>query len=419
VDITGKWKVDGSPHQTYIGTSGYMTGWQKTYGGTSYEYSYSMVQAADGGYAIAGYTDSFGAGHTDFYLVKTDASGDMQWNKTYGGTKYDYAYSVVRTADGGYAMAGCTTSFGINSADFYLVKTDATGNLQWNKTYTGIDDDIARSVVQTADGGYAMAGYTYSFGVILDDFYLVKTNAAGNMQWNKTYGGTNYDQAYSVVQTSDGGYAMAGRTQSYGAGWWDLFLVKTDVSGNLQWNKTYGTTQDDEAYSVVQTADGGYAIAGFAGFSGGGFYLVKTDASGNAEWSKAYGGIYGGCANCVIQTTDAGYALAGYTGSPATGYDFHLVKTDASGNLQWKKTYAEPNDDRAGAVVQTVDDGYVMAGFTNSFGAIWDFCLIKADVENGLCWSSSTPDSIQLYRGVTDQYWNFVRVRIWKIKETP
>jgi len=209
-------------------------GWTKTYGGTSGDYAYALVQTSDGGYALAGMTESFGAGPLDCWLVKTDASGNMQWNKTYGGTGSDYATAMEQTADGGYALAGITDSFGAGNTDFWLVKTDANGNAQWNKTYGGIGYDEAYDLVQTTDGGYALAGETTSFGAGNNDAWLVRTDASGNMMWNRTYGGTNEDGATALVETSDGGYALAGRTTSYGAGTADFWLVKTKADGTVQ-----------------------------------------------------------------------------------------------------------------------------------------------------------------------------------------
>ena len=202
------------------------TEWTKTYGGASDDWAYALVQTSDGGYAVAGSTNSSGAGGYDFWLVKTDAGGNMQWNRNYGGTGVEIAYSVVQTSDGGYALAGITYSFTAGSWDFWLVKTDASGNMQWSKTYGGTGHDYAYSLVQTGDGGYAIAGYTNSFGAGGYDFWLVKTDASGNMQWSKTYGGPGVEIAYSVVQTSDGGYALAGYTNSFGAGSYDFWFVK-------------------------------------------------------------------------------------------------------------------------------------------------------------------------------------------------
>ena len=184
----------------------------------------------------------------------------------------------------------------LDMADLTVQGSSTLGSsAKWNKTYGGMADDEAYSVVQTVDGGYAIVGHTYSFGVGNGDFWLVKTDANGNAQWSKTYGGVNYDHAHSVIQTDDGGYAIAGYTYSYGYGVPaspDLWLVKIDANGNMEWNKTYGgTRQDFSDGGLVETSDGGYALAGFTYSFGGGasdFWLVKTDSSGNQQWSKTY-----------------------------------------------------------------------------------------------------------------------------------
>jgi hypothetical protein len=238
--------------------------WNKTYGEGS---AHSVVATSDGGYAITGSR-----------LVRTDANGNMEWNKTYGGNE------LVVAPDGGYAIVSTTDSVGAGGNDFLLVKTDALGNMEWNKTYAGTGVDGASSLVATSDGGYAIAGYTSSFSIALDDFLLVKTDALGNMEWNKTYGGTGDDIAYSVVVTSDGGYAMAGVTitNTVSSSFQYFLLVKTDVQGNMEWNKTYGEG-GERAWSLVATSDGGYAIAGETSSYGAGsddFWLVKTDENG-------------------------------------------------------------------------------------------------------------------------------------------
>ena len=200
----------------------------KTYGGTSDDYGYSVEQTADGGYIIAGQTTSFGAGNSDVYLIKTDASGNTTWTKTFGGAYSDVARSVQPTADGGYIIAGYTESFGAGSYDVYLIKTDTT----WTKTFGGTSHDYGYSVEPTADGGYIIAGSTRSFGAGIDDVYLIKTDAIGNATWTITFGGTDFDYGQSVRQTSDGGYIIAGYTSSFGAGFYDVYLIKTDANGN-------------------------------------------------------------------------------------------------------------------------------------------------------------------------------------------
>ncbi len=348
--------------------------WSQTYGGSSNECAYSALETPDGGYALAGYTTSFGAGSRDFWLVKTDANGTMQWNRTYGGTGMDAAYSLIKTSDGGYALAGALSYSSLwepnyfTGGDFWLVKTDSNGVMQWNKTYGGTGNDIARALVATPDGGYALAGtwnYTTYYGLsYYGDFWLVKTDASGNMQWNKTYTKTGdttgyaADYACSLVTTADGGYAIAG----YSVSSYDLWVVKTDASGNMQWNKTYGVGAIMDFFgfcSLIATSDGGYAVAG-------GSWVVKTDAAGNTQWNKTYGEAEGQYAHSLIETTDEGYAIAG--GSL-------LVKTSASGNEQWKQTYTGAD---AYSVITTSDGGYALAGDYS-----WDFWLGKSD-ENGV-----------------------------------
>jgi len=208
-----------------------LTIWTQTYGGTNDEHAYSVVEASDGGYAIAGHARSFGAGSDDFWLIKTDEFGYMEWNQTYGGPEPDRAYSLVATSDGGYALTGYTQSFGGTAqADCWLVKTDTSGNEEWNQTYGVETTSFAFDLVETSDGGYAIAGTT-QFEPGVNDIWVIKTDMYGNMQWNQTYGGTEEDSYGSVIETSDGGYAIAGSTRSFGAGNWDFWLIKTDETG--------------------------------------------------------------------------------------------------------------------------------------------------------------------------------------------
>jgi TolB-like protein len=359
----------------------------KTYGGTDEDVAYSVQQTSDGGYIVAGYTRSFGAGYSDFFLIKTDASGNIQWAKTYGGTDYDDAYSVQQTSDGGYILAGYTASFSVGG-DLFLIKTDANGNIIWAKTYGGVDTFEswhAYPVQQTFDGGYIVAGNMILFDVI--HILLIKADANGNVQWAKIYG-VYWDNVYSVQQTSDGGYILAGYTYPSSAGLIDVFLVKTDANGNIIWAKTYGGTGYDYASSVQQTSDGGYIIASTTNSFGAGgddILLIKTDANGNIIWAKTYGGTNSDGATSVQQTSDGGYIVAGRTQSfGAGGYDLLLIKTDANGNLIWAKTYGGMNDDEAFSIQQTSDGEYIVAGFTASFGVNGDIFLIKTDANGNI-----------------------------------
>jgi len=361
----------------------------KTYGGTDDDWAYSVQQTSDGGYILAGGTWSFGEVYLNIFLIKTDANGNITWAKTYGGAIDDIAYSVQQTSDGGYIVAGGTESFGAGG-DIFLIKTDANGNITWAKTYGGTYGDGASSVQQTSDGGYIVAGYIGFYDASEDkynfDIFLIKTDANGNIIWAKTYGGTSWDGASSVQQTSDGGYIVAGNTLSFGASGTDIFLIKTDENGNIQWAKTYGGTDWDWAYSVQQTSDGGYIVAGYTYSFGadGDIFLIKTDANGNIIWAKTYGGTDVDLAYSVQQTSDGGYIVAGTTSSFGAGAVF-LIKTDANGNIIWAKTYGGTYFVGASSVQQTSDGGYIVAGETYSFGADNDdIFLIKTDANGNI-----------------------------------
>ncbi len=360
--------------------------WSKTFGDTENDNALAIQQTSDGGYIMAGYTGSFDPGHLDAYLIKTDAEGNEVWSKTYGDNeKLNYsASSVQQTRDGGYIIAGYTQSFETGERDVYLMKTDKEGNEVWSKTYGGKGNDGAFSVQQTSDGGYIIAGYTNT-PEFQQDVYLIKTDGQGNKEWNKTFGGPYNDQARSVQLTSDGGYIIAGYSYPFGIDYRDVYLVKTDAEGNEQWSKTFGDTERDRAFSVQQTSDGGYIIAGATQevpiVEILDAYLIKTDPEGNEQWSKTYGGVNGDHALSVQQTSDSGYIIGGETTSFGAGnFDAYLVKTDAEGNEIWNKTFGGVNHDSVSSVIQTSDGGYIIVGYTGSYGqGKWDVFLIKID----------------------------------------
>jgi regulation of enolase protein 1 (concanavalin A-like superfamily) len=321
--------------------------WNQSYGGIGSDSASALVQTTDGGFALAGYTSSYGAGGLDMWLVKTDANGVPTWNQSYGGTGREIAYALIQTVDGGFALAGYTDSFGADGRDMWLVKTDANGVATWNQSYGGTGGDSASALVQTVDGGFALAGeITKFFGAYYcsqRDMWLVKTDANGVPIWNQSYGGTGADSAFALVQTVDGGFALAGFTESFGAaGEGDMGLVKTDANGVLTWNQSYGGTEHDSASALIQTVDGGFALAGFTeSFGAGGYdmWLVKTDANGVPTWNQTYGGTEEEFASALIQTADGGFALAGsskfgaiYSGKNGwRGMYGWLVKMDANG----------------------------------------------------------------------------------------
>jgi hypothetical protein len=427
VQVTGKATADGQAHQRYYGLASYIAGWNRTFGGAKDDQGFAIAKTTDNGYIVAVETTSFGAGGWDIMLLKLDANGNVQWNKTYGGQGNDQVKSIIQTNDGGYITAGPTNSLTTGDFDMGVIKTDSQGIVQWNKTYGGVQNDYAFCVVQTKDDGYLVGGSnsTGLLGVGPVDGELLKLDASGNMQWNKTYnlnngGGVIFD----LVQTSDGGFAFS-TSSFYGAGDHDFGLAKIDAIGNVQWFKSYGGNMTDICRSMVATKDGGYALAGLTNSFGNGqhdVWLVKVNATGNMVWNRTYGGTgddnlfaYSG----LIQTSDGGYALSAATTSFGSGNrDLWLIKTDSYGNTQYSKTYGGAGTDTPYSMVQANDGSFVLAGFTNSFGNGYEVYIVKNSVEgeSGLAWTDSTANSITLYRGANDVYWNYVRVEVWKIK---
>ncbi len=340
---------------------------ERTYGGVDFDRGKSVQQTTDGGYAIVGITSSFGAGSNDVYLIKTDSIGDTIWTRTYGGVDIDIGNSFQQTLDGGYIVVGSTRSFGMGNYDVYLIKTDASGDIVWTKTFGGIDSDFGSSVQQTSDGGYIIAGATRSFGLGSYDTYFIKTDSSGDSLWTRTYGGMDNDQALSVWETTDGGFISVGLTKSFGAGDYDIYLIRTDSSGDTLWTRTYGDTTADQGYSVQQTSDGGYIVAGNTVRGNGfyDFYLIKTDSSGDSLWTRTYGGSADDAAEFVRQTLDDGFILTGYTDSyGAGGSDVYIVRTNSSGDTLWTRTYGDSLSDAGYVVQETTDGGYIITGQT-------------------------------------------------------
>jgi hypothetical protein len=370
----------------------------KTIGGSfSDDYAYSIIQSSDGGYVVAGWTKSLGAGYDDFYVVKLDSLGNVIWSKTIGGNYNDRAYSIIQSSDGGYVIAGYTGSFGAGGFDIYVVKLDSSGNIVWSKTIGGSYDDEARSIIQSSDGGYVIAGKIWNFMAGRGDMYVVKLDANGNVQWAKTIGGGFGTSANSIIQSSDGGYVVAGLIWNFGAGGFDMYVVKLDSSGNVQWTKTIGGSYEDVAYSIIQSSDGGYVIAGRTNRSGSNvglgytdIYVVKLDSSGNVLWTKTIGGRSSYENTPIIQSSDGGYVVAGESGG-----DIHVVKLDSLGNVIWSKTIGGSNNDIATSIIQSSDGRYVVAGWTNSFGAgSYDFYVVKMDANGNVCFSRNTTYSV-------------------------
>ncbi|MFA5033015.1 MAG: hypothetical protein WC614_08350 [bacterium] len=357
--------------------------WTRTYGGTEGDEGWSAQQTSDSGFIITGYTNSFGAGNGDVYLIKTNSSGDTLWTRTFGGTSSDNAHSVQQTFDSGFIVAGSEGTGGV-----YLIKTNSSGDTLWTKTYGGNDMNWGNSVQQTSDSGFIITGGTFSFGVGTPNYsnvYLIRTNFLGNTIWTKTYGGPYGDCGTSVQQTADGGFIITGTTLSVYGG---VYLIKTNSSGDTVWTKTFGGTSTDCGYSVQQTFDSGFVVTGTThpfGAGGGDVYLVKTNSLGDTLWTRTFGGTSSDVGYSVRQTQDSGFIITGYTSSFGISGNIYLIKTNSSGDTVWTKTFGGTTYAFGHSVQQTADGGFIIAGTTNSFGAGGgDVYLIRLGKETGV-----------------------------------
>ncbi len=353
--------------------------WTATFGGAADDEGYAVVQSADGGYVVAGRTASFGAGSDDIYFVKVDASGNQVWTNTSGESGSDVGYSIAPTSDGGYIITGVSWSIFIGT-DVCLLKLDASGNKVGAGTIGWDGVDIGRSVQQTSDGGYIIAGETDSYGAGGRNVYLVKADATCKETWHQVFGGPYTDVGRSVAQTSDGGYVVLGETDTDGSGVPDMYFIRTDASGDTLWTRTFDGGGADHGCAVQPTLDGGFILVGQTAGGGGGYvYLIKTDADGNKVWARTLGKGQSDVGRSVQRTADGGYIIAGMTGSGGS-FDVYLLKTDANGDTLWTRTYGGSGDDVGYSVQLTADGGYIVSGSTDSYGTggqdVW---LIKTD----------------------------------------
>ena len=351
---------------------------ERTFGGSNEDVGQSVLQTSDGGYIIAGSTKSDSAGGYDAWLIKADREGSEIWNKTFGGPRDDRANSVQQSSDGGYVITGATRSSGAGGSDVWVIKTDKDGSKTWDKNFGGQLDDEGSSIRQTADGGYIIAGKTRS--VSSNGYYdalLIKIDKFGNEIWKKTFAGPLDDEADLALPTSDGGYIVIGATNSYGAGDYDVWMIKTDGEGNRVWDNAFGGAQSErnpwsEGWSAEQTDDGGYILTGSTrSFGSGGYdiWAIKTDEAGNKVWDKTFGGPLDDEGDSVLKTGDGEYILAGSTSSyGAGGYDAWLIKMGRDGTKVWDKTYGGKLDDKIYSAQLINDGGYLISGITSSFG---------------------------------------------------
>lgn len=388
--------------------------WQKSLGGTNSDYGMTICQINNSGYYTAGATSSnngdISGNHNttgatnDFLVLKLDATGTIIWQKCFGGTNEDIATKIIGTNDGNLIIVGRSESTNgdvtVNngSYDVWVVKIDTLGNILWQKSYGGMYDEYAYSIEQTSDNGYIIAGYCESndgdvsnnYG--MSDAWILKIDSIGTIQWEKSLGGSGYDGSSSVIQTIDGGYIVSAYSAStdgdvtgiHGASvdWW---IVKLDSTGTLIWQKTYGGTGWDEAKSIKQQSDGSYIISGYNGSNDGDvtghhgsianydYWIVKIDSIGNLLWQKSLGGTSMDYAWDINITSTGEYIVFGSVNSNDGdvignhGYaDCWVLKLDTSGNVLWKKTMGGTSNDNGMKCIQTIDGGIILIGNTDS-----------------------------------------------------
>lgn len=381
----------------------------KTYGGSQADSFQDVIATSDGGFAALGFSQSVDGDITDnteqvnmYWMVKTDASGSIQWSKTFGGSDDDRGQQLIQTQDGGYALVGFAQSSDgdatVNAGfyDQWIVKLDAAGNVLWERSFGFSGSDQANAIVQTSDGGYFVAGFldvSASGGQGNDgrhgvgEFWAHKLDADGNLIWRRYFGGSNNDRANGVVDTPDGGVIMVGSSESNDfditnpKGSYDFWAVKIDSAGTLQWQKNYGGSEADIAYAVTKTADGNYLLAGdtrstdgdITNFKGtADVWLVKINGQGNMLWQKTLGGT-GFDAGRDITAQGNGFVLTGASRSIDGDItnnkgqsDIWVAQLDASGDIKWQKTIGGSGLD-FGYGVATSGDGVIMvAGDGNS-----------------------------------------------------
>ncbi len=377
--------------------------WQKMLGGSGAEMGASVQQTADGGYIVTGYTQSndgdvsVGYGGYDYWVVKLDNFGILQWERSFGTAGAEIAYSVQQTTDGGYILAGYDAAGGTGGPNYWIIKLAASGSTQWQRSLGGSGSEIARCIRQTPDGGYIVAGHTNSsnsgdVGANHGnyDYWVVKLDAGGTVQWQKLLGGAQDELANWVAPTVDNGYIIAGHSLSSnsgdvtatGHGSNDYWMVKLDATGNIQWQRLLGGSGSDQAFSVLQTTDGGYTVAGRSNSTDGDvsnnhggfdYWVVKLNGLGIIQWQNSFGGSGVEQAACMAPVSDGGSVIAGYSNSTNGdvtgnhgGFDYWLIRLNAAGALQWEKSLGGSVADEAFGIQQTADGGYVVSGFASS-----------------------------------------------------
>jgi len=329
----------------------------------------SVQQTLDGGYILAGSTILSGEDFTDMYVVKTDSLGEIKWEKVFGGKDTETITEIIQTSDGNYMAFGNTDSKGAGGFDFYLVKLDPTGNIIWEKTYGGSRDERSADMIKTSDGGYLLLGSTLSFGDGLNsDVNVRKVSSDGTELWNKRFGGSNGDSGNKIIATQDGNYVILASSDSFGAGGFDIWLIKIDGNSGELWNKTYGGSKDEIGNGIVELPNGSLVIVGYTVSFGAGsrdIYIIKTNSSGSELWNKTDGGLYRDYATNIVSENDGIIYTTVKQSAPEVDSSTALInKADFDGNEFWQTNFSGGAAD----LILNNDKHIIIAGSTIKYG---------------------------------------------------
>jgi PKD repeat protein len=362
--------------------------WTSFYGGPGTEWVYAVAECPSGAFVATGATQIAGTTDWNVWVFKTDDQGAPLWERVFGGPGWDKAYSVAVTPEEDIYVAGYTESFGAGGWDFWVIKLNSSGQVLWQKAYGGTAYDFAMGVVTTEDGGCAVVGISASFGQGIKDILLLRLTPDGAIQWQRTFGGENDDEANAICRTPDGGYCIAGFTQGFGAGGLDAWLLKVSNGGVLEWQKTYGGPTWDWLYSVRPLPGGGYAAVGATESMGSGgydFFILRTDGLGLDLWEKVIGGPQWDSAGAVaVLDTDGSFAVAGHTQSYGGSGDWNgwVMKFSSVGELTGQHLLQGNKEDRGYGIIPVSTGGFLVGGGTYSYGpASQNGWLVRLDQE--------------------------------------
>jgi hypothetical protein len=385
--------------------------WLKTYGGYGGK---SIISTSDGGFVLTGsiYLRTGGEVNGDIFVMKINSVGDIVWKSIFGGSKNESGYSITTSSDGGFVLTGLFESNdgdfngikkgSIYDYDIFVIKLNSNGNIEWKKTFGGSRMDWGYSITTTSDGGFVLTGFTVSNdgdfngirkGSYDEDIFVLKINSVGDIVWKSTFGGSNYEEGSSITTTSDGGFVLTGFTESTdgdfngimkGSNWDDIFVLKLNSVGNIVWKKTFGGSDRDFGYSITTTLDGGFVLTGFTNSPDGDFngmnkgygdiFVIKLNSNGEMLWKSTFGGSFGEEGSSITTTSDGGFVLTGQTDSYDGDFKgmqrdsnvVFVIRLNSIGNIVWKKTFGGSRYEEGSSITTTLDGGFVLTGQSKS-----------------------------------------------------